>query len=907
MVRFLSTLVCAFCVTTASAQLLPIELDQTIILPATPAAWDVMPHPDGYYLWVAATEPNSEWTRIYWGRTDVEGFDSLDLDVGEPQSITCFWRDGYEPNVVLSSVRWFHMGPATLDRVLIRTYRLGDAFPDSTQWLFVGSYDADWLFGHWSEARSGFWPLVVAPNPPPPLMSAEVSALVKYTHNYSQSDDGYSSHSHSDPCRLIVNMLGDTAGQGVDLPSSGTSALWNPHGNSVAIAYSGASTGSSSGPGYSHSSSSSSVRMVRSTDVVPIAADTLWRCSRPDYSCPSGLMAMTYSSADEIFYCLARQDVGFGVVTSPWSNGSLWTMSNIYSFVFAVEVVPATATEEFLAYTLGHFDIYDAVTGQNYGTSDSITITQPGTCIVGRYDESFRRLVVHTGSQLRLYRFGAYGGALAAVSPIEAGPLDWSYCLQVLNGEISRVVFSPVCPTTTGYVSGPDATHWTVTNAGDSIIFECSPPVIGNVLDTLFLSHPTCDSMVHWQAGVSYGTIAGPYRSGLAMLPTETGPPRWGYHPQLYSAEVSRMVFSPICSGTSASVSGPEADRWTITYAADSVVFATTPPVIGAVLDTFFLSHPACAGTVHWQSGLSEGSVAGPYQPMQVVESGPPLWGYHLELYGQVTRVVFSPVCSGTTAHVSGPDAPRWTLTSVGDSVVFESSPPVIGAVLDTFFLSHSICSGTVLWNAGSEGGTVPGPYQSSHSVTLNAVTATNEESGIRVSFRTVNEHDVAFYEICRSSGLSEPYAPVATLASHGDSDTLQSYVWIDENVSWRTFYFYFILDEDILGSRTEHRDHEISIYRDPAIVPLYYSLSAAPNPFNSVTNIRFATRQRENVRLIIYNLEGRLVNVMIDQQYEPGHHSIQFNALALPSGIYFAHIVTEGGFVATQKLMLLK
>ncbi len=909
MFRFLSILMFAFCVTIAGAQLLPIELDQTITLPVGTNIWDVMPHPDGYYLWVAATEPDTEQTRIYWGRTDVEGFDSLDLDVGEPQSITCFWRDGYEPYVVLTSQRWVPgwYPPTMLDITLMRVYRLSDGLADTRQWNFTGSMYIH-PFGYSNWVHSGYRPLLVAPAPLPPLVSTHVTLQITHSYNSGGSAHGWSGSSSSNPCRLVMDMLSDSSNQGLDLPGSAGSAVWSPHLNSVALAYSGATNGWSSYFGHGSEYSSSSVRIIRTLSDYPFVVDTLWNCSLPsENACPQGVLAMTYTSASESFYCFARIANGYGAIRSPWNSGPLWTTPYAYDFALAVEVVPGTGTEEFLAYTLGHFDIYDASSGQFYGAGGPITIAQPGTRIIGRYNEPLRRLATRSGYQLRLYRFGDYAGALAALSQVEAGPPQWGYRLQVLNGEISRVVFSPVCPTTTGRVSGPDESHWTVTNAGDSINFECSPPVIGNVLDTLFLSHSTCDSMVHWQAGVSYGTIAGPYRTGLAMQATEMGPPRWGYHPQLYSAEVSRMVFSPVCSGATANVSGPEANRWTITYVADSVVFASTPPAIGAVLDTFFLSHPVCAGTVNWQSGLSEGSVAGPYQPIQVVQSGPPLWGYHLELYGQIPRVVFSPVCSGTTASVSGPDAPHWALTSAGDSLVFESSPPVFGAVLDTFFLSHSICSGTVHWNAGSAGGTIPGPYQSSHLVTLNAVTATNEESGIRVSFRTVNEHDVAFYEVWRASGLSEPFAPVATLASHGNSDTLQSYVWLDENVSWRIFYFYFILDEDILGSRTEHRDHAISVYRDPAVVPLYYSLSASPNPFNSITNIRFTTRQREYVRLTIYNLEGRLVKVMTDQQYEPGHHSIQFNAIALPSGIYFAHIVTEGGFVATQKLMLLK
>ena len=54
----------------ALAQLVPLELDQTITLPTTSAVWDVMPHPDGYYVWVQAVPVDTDSIHISYGRSD---------------------------------------------------------------------------------------------------------------------------------------------------------------------------------------------------------------------------------------------------------------------------------------------------------------------------------------------------------------------------------------------------------------------------------------------------------------------------------------------------------------------------------------------------------------------------------------------------------------------------------------------------------------------------------------------------------------------------------------------------------------------------------------------------------------------------------------------------------------------
>ena len=76
------------------------------------------------------------------------------------------------------------------------------------------------------------------------------------------------------------------------------------------------------------------------------------------------------------------------------------------------------------------------------------------------------------------------------------------------------------------------------------------------------------------------------------------------------------------------------------------------------------------------------------------------------------------------------------------------------------------------------------------------------------------------------------------------------------------------------------------------------------PNPFNATTNISFNIATEGNVSLQIYNLAGQLVEILIDSPMEAGYHSVNWDASAYSSGIYF-YKLTAGDYVTTRKMNL--
>jgi hypothetical protein len=78
------------------------------------------------------------------------------------------------------------------------------------------------------------------------------------------------------------------------------------------------------------------------------------------------------------------------------------------------------------------------------------------------------------------------------------------------------------------------------------------------------------------------------------------------------------------------------------------------------------------------------------------------------------------------------------------------------------------------------------------------------------------------------------------------------------------------------------------------------------PNPFNPSTTIRFSILERQHVRLTVYDLLGREVTKLVDDEREAGWYSVIFDASGLASGVYLFRIQT-GSFVSVKRCILLK
>ena len=78
------------------------------------------------------------------------------------------------------------------------------------------------------------------------------------------------------------------------------------------------------------------------------------------------------------------------------------------------------------------------------------------------------------------------------------------------------------------------------------------------------------------------------------------------------------------------------------------------------------------------------------------------------------------------------------------------------------------------------------------------------------------------------------------------------------------------------------------------------------PNPFNSVTTIKWQLAKSSKVTLKVFDIVGRTVATLVDEQRPQGKYETQFNAAMLPKGIYFCQL-KAGEFSQTRKMILLE
>jgi hypothetical protein len=97
------------------------------------------------------------------------------------------------------------------------------------------------------------------------------------------------------------------------------------------------------------------------------------------------------------------------------------------------------------------------------------------------------------------------------------------------------------------------------------------------------------------------------------------------------------------------------------------------------------------------------------------------------------------------------------------------------------------------------------------------------------------------------------------------------------------------------------------SVERVSTDVPTRFSLDQNyPNPFNPSTNISFGVPSKQFVTLKVFDALGREVSNLVSEELSAGTYSRQWNAAALPSGVYFYRL-QAGQYTETKKMILLR
>ena len=195
--------------------------------------------------------------------------------------------------------------------------------------------------------------------------------------------------------------------------------------------------------------------------------------------------------------------------------------------------------------------------------------------------------------------------------------------------------------------------------------------------------------------------------------------------------------------------------------------------------------------------------------------------------------------------------------------------------------------------------------------VELISFEASVNNDKVKLNWTTATEVNNLGYEIQRSQNSkikSQNWEKIGYVNGHGNSTTTISYEFTDTDLKVGS-YSYRLKQIDLDGSFTFSNTVEVNLN-----VPIKFSLAQNyPNPFNPSTKIKYSIPKVGNANLRslqtslkVYDILGREVTTLVNENQQPGNYEVEFNASIHSSGVYL-YKLTAGSFTATKKMILLR
>ena len=176
---------------------------------------------------------------------------------------------------------------------------------------------------------------------------------------------------------------------------------------------------------------------------------------------------------------------------------------------------------------------------------------------------------------------------------------------------------------------------------------------------------------------------------------------------------------------------------------------------------------------------------------------------------------------------------------------------------------------------------------------------------------RVLTTNNPAIFAFVRQKDECKVFA-VFNLTNQEQTITLQSTlypgnyrnVFTDDSV---TFSENAVITLPAWGYKVYEIGSGISEVYDEKYIPNEYNLlQNYPNPFNPTTNIQYSLREAGFVTIKIFDILGREIATLVNEEKSAGIYVINFDSSIIPSGIYFYQI-QSGNFIETKKMVLSK
>lgn len=442
------------------------------------------------------------------------------------------------------------------------------------------------------------------------------------------------------------------------------------------------------------------------------------------------------------------------------------------------------------------------------------------------------------------------------------GGIDWTSQSSGTTAHLSKVHF---VNETTGWICGSPGTILKTTNGGLNWLSQNSGT--SDYLGDIYFA----DLNTGWIVGGDY-TI---WRT--LILSTTDGGMNWipqvnGYGPLLYD-----LFFIDSVTG------------WAV--GDNSIILKTSDgglnwleqhqnPSISGGLSVFFTDY-ASGWVVGWNGTI-----------MRTSDGGTNWFIYSGNLNGETFDDIFF-VDSNNGWIVGGGFYKMLKTTDGGDNWYLENLPFSPG--LERIYFTDANTG----WATGAYG-TVLHTSNGGVPVELISFAATTNGNEVILNWSTATELNNLGFEIQRSIEAEE-FFTVGFVNGHGTTTEQNNYTYSDKNLE-NGKYYYRLKQVDYNGSY-EYSDAVEVEWRAFNSFLLEQNF---PNPFNPTTTIGFGIQNKSDVKITIINAIGEEVAVLLNEEREPGYHTVEFNAANLPSGVYFYQL-KAGSFIETKKMLLLK
>ncbi len=185
--------------------------------------------------------------------------------------------------------------------------------------------------------------------------------------------------------------------------------------------------------------------------------------------------------------------------------------------------------------------------------------------------------------------------------------------------------------------------------------------------------------------------------------------------------------------------------------------------------------------------------------------------------------------------------------------------------------------------------------------IELSLFTSIVTESNVTLNWTTTTEVNNSGFEIERSV-IGNDWMTISSVKGQGTTTSPQQYSYTDRGLS-TGIYNYRLKQIDFNGNFEYFSLQNEVVIGTPTTFKLQQNY---PNPFNPETKISYTIPVKGLVTLKVFDIMGKEVATLVNEQQTAGYYTVNFNASVLSSGVYFYRIQSEN-LMQVKKMTLIK